>query len=178
MNYYAYNQGGSDYGPFTIEQLRAKLASGALKPDKSVRPDGTEDWCLLSELLSTAPSADGQPIAEGTQIVHTPAVIKRYKDAYLVARATDGIGGVVKFIGALLGIIIVIAGFVVGSQGRDNTMFVVGSFILAAIVTIPFYVLGVLVSAHGQVLKASLDEAVHTSPFLTDHQRASAMSLI
>jgi hypothetical protein len=39
------------------------------------------------------------------------------------------------------------------------------------------YVIGVLVSAQGQILKATLDTAVHTSPFLDDDQRLIAMRL-
>ncbi|MGZ5483341.1 MAG: hypothetical protein ACXWID_15320 [Pyrinomonadaceae bacterium] len=40
-----------------------------------------------------------------------------------------------------------------------------------------FFLLGVLISAQGQLLMAHADSAVHTSPFLTDEERASAMSL-
>jgi hypothetical protein len=39
------------------------------------------------------------------------------------------------------------------------------------------YVLGILVSAQGQILKASLDNAVNGSPFLTNEHRAKVMSL-
>jgi len=40
-----------------------------------------------------------------------------------------------------------------------------------------FYIVGVLVSAQGQILKASLDGAVNSSPFLADEHRARIMSL-
>jgi hypothetical protein len=60
---------------------------------------------------------------------------------------------------------------------RGEGPFLYGGIALAFVIAIPLYALGVLVSAHGQVLKASLDEAVHTSPFLTDADRASVMSL-
>jgi hypothetical protein len=40
-----------------------------------------------------------------------------------------------------------------------------------------FFILGSLVSAQGQILKATLDGAVNTSPFLTDEQRAQMMRL-
>ena len=39
------------------------------------------------------------------------------------------------------------------------------------------FVLGVIVSAHGQLTKATLDGAVNGSPFLTSEQRAEVMSL-
>ena len=63
-------------------------------------------------------------------------------------------------IGMIIGGIAIVVGLVVG-----------------AVVAIPLFVLGVFVAAHGQVLKATLDEAVHTSPFLTDDERATTMSL-
>jgi hypothetical protein len=40
-----------------------------------------------------------------------------------------------------------------------------------------FYLLGVLVAAQGQTLLASLDSAVNSSPFLTNHQKAEILSL-
>ena len=101
----------------------------------------------------------------------------RYHDAYLVARATDGIGGGVKIVGFILGAAIAFFGFAQGSANGGNNFLIVGGIILAAVITVPFYVLGVLVSANAQALKASLDAAVHTSPFLTDADKASVMSL-
>ena len=47
----------------------------------------------------------------------------------------------------------------------------------AVIVGVPLYVLGILVSAQGQILKATLDSAVTNSPFLTEDQMAEVMSL-
>jgi hypothetical protein len=55
MNCYIYNPGGSDRGPLTIEQLRAKLASGIYSPKEQVRAEETESWCDLSEVLSDVP---------------------------------------------------------------------------------------------------------------------------
>ena len=123
--------------------------------------------------------ADLTSIAEKTFRPDTVAerAAERYRNAYTVARATDGIGSVIKFIGIALGIIVALVGFIIGSGNRGSGIFVIGGLLLAAVIGIPLYVLGVLVSAHGQVLKANLDEAVHTSPFLTDQQRASVMSL-
>lgn len=101
----------------------------------------------------------------------------RYHDAYLVARVTDGIGGVVKIVGFIIGAAIAFAGFKMGSTNDENNSLIVGSIILAAVITVPFYVLGVLVSTLAQSLKALLDAAVHTSPFLTDADKASVMSI-
>jgi hypothetical protein len=46
--------------------------------------------------------------------------------------------------------------------------------ILAGLV---LYVFGILISAQGQILQATLDSAVNSSPFLTDEMRAEMMSL-
>lgn len=60
MNYYVYNPGGADYGPFTIEQLRSKFVPGIYNP--KVRAENSKDWCPLSERLSASglqvPSAE------------------------------------------------------------------------------------------------------------------------
>ena len=40
-----------------------------------------------------------------------------------------------------------------------------------------YFVLGVFISAQGQLLKATLDAAVHTSPFLDDEEKAAALGI-
>ena len=83
-----------------------------------------------------------------------------------------------KVLGFILGGVIALVGLAAGNQGyQSNPILIVGGLMFGAVVAIPLFVLGVLVAAQGQVLKANLDEAVHTSPFLTDEQRASLMSL-
>ena len=39
------------------------------------------------------------------------------------------------------------------------------------------WIFGALISSQGQLLKATLDSAVNTSPFLDDSERARMMSL-
>jgi hypothetical protein len=102
---------------------------------------------------------------------------KRYKDAYLVARAVAAIGESMKYIGVVLGLIVVVVGFYIGNQLERGLMYSVGGAVAGILVAIPLYLLGILVSAQGQVLKASLDVAVHTSPFLDTEQKAKAMRL-
>jgi hypothetical protein len=111
---------------------------------------------------------------------------KRYKDAYRVARTTTGVGSTIKGVGALLGILIFLGVFALAA-GQRNVYGVRGgdiqviSLIVGAIfggtVWLVFFIWGVLVSAQGQILKASLDGAVNGSPFLTNEQRATIMSL-
>ena len=39
------------------------------------------------------------------------------------------------------------------------------------------YLLGLLISAQGQILLVQADSAVHTSPFMTNEEKAKVMSL-
>ena len=111
---------------------------------------------------------------------------KRYKDAYLVARTTTGVGSMIKGVGALLGTLIFVGAIVLaanqrnvyGVRGSDiQIISVIVATIFGGTVWLVFFIWGVLVSAQGQILKASLDGAVNGSPFLTNEQRASIMSL-
>src|SRR5436190_6483474 len=101
----------------------------------------------------------------------------RYKDAYLVARAITAIGKSVKGLGILLSLIVVGVGYYIGTQAGGGMMYSVGEAVAGVVVAIPLYLLGIVVSAQDQVLKASLDGAVNTSPFLDIEHKAKAMSL-
>ena len=81
-----------------------------------------------------------------------------------------GLGNSIKVVGAILAGIIVLGSLNLGS-------FAVAGIFLAAIAGGLFWVCGVIVAAHGQVLTATLDTAVASSRFLTDTERAEAMSL-
>ncbi len=114
---------------------------------------------------------------------HDPAgtsakLSKRYRDAYLVARTIVTVGSVVKGIGIFLAIVITLAAFVVASQGQDNFKMGLAGILIGVVVGVPLYVLGILVSAQGQILKATLDVAVNGSPFLSNDQKAEMMLLV
>ena len=94
----------------------------------------------------------------------------------LVGRAIDGIGGFVKGAGLVLGVLVAF-GTAAAASRMLRPAGVGVALLIGVIVACPLYVLGVLVSASGQMLKASLDAAVHTSPFLTNEQRMDVMSL-
>jgi hypothetical protein len=100
------------------------------------------------------------------------SIAKRYRDAYLEARAIIGFGSIVKGIGIILGIIILVL-----SISGDRNNFGLFGVIIALVIGVVFYVLGLLISAAGQILQATLDTAINTSEFLTRDQRASVMSL-
>lgn len=96
------------------------------------------------------------------------------------ARVTNGWGNLVKGIGIAIAILLALVGVVFLSEGGlGNATFALGvvTIFFGIISGGGFYVAGILVSAQGQMLKASLDCAVNSSPFLTNKERALIMSL-
>ncbi|SRR5579885_344042 len=111
---------------------------------------------------------------------YVSSLMNRYKDAYLVARVTVRFGGIIKLIGIIIGALFAIIGFISIGNGRaGDAAFAVGfvSIVFGIFAGVLFYIVGVFVSAQGQILKASLDSAVNSSPFLGDEHRARIMSL-
>lgn len=99
----------------------------------------------------------------------------RYKDAYSVASAAVGIGSIIKGVGVVLGLLIFFGPVVLGES--TNSLLMASGVLLAIIIGIIMYMLGILTSAQGQILKASLDSAVNSSPFLSSDAKAEIMSL-
>ncbi len=93
---------------------------------------------------------------------------QRYTDAYLVARAVDGTGQTVKFAGYVVAALLTLIGLV--GANRFGAVGVFVGLLLGVLTALPFYALGVLVSAQGQILKATLDTAVNSSPLLSQDQ--------
>ena len=81
----------------------------------------------------------------------------------------------VKRLALILGACIAIAAIVTIAQG--STAYGVVGLLVGVVVTLPIYVLGILVAALGQILKATLDTAVTNSPFLKTEEMAKVMSL-
>jgi hypothetical protein len=109
-------------------------------------------------------------------------------DAYREARAVVSLGVAIKTVGWILGAILGCAAVYLYIQSQPHTTasssllgvpawvsFVVGIWAIATVLA--FWVIGVLVCAREQHLMASLDSAVNSSPFLSNEQRARAMSL-
>lgn len=110
------------------------------------------------------------------------AVVQRYQDAYRVGNAIVGIGSIIKAVGFVLaGLIVVVSllgGAAVGSQsGAAGFASILTGAIAAGIVGLLFWLAGVLISSQGQLLLATLDNAVNHSPFISDDERAVAMAL-
>lgn len=137
--------------------------------------DGTSPRLAAKpESRSDSPSSSSRSERSSSPAA-TSSATKRYSDAYLVARTITGIGDLVKVVALILGGCIILAAIFVATQ--DNATFAVAGFILAFVVAIPIYVLGILVAAQGQILKSTLDTAVTNSPFLKREEMAKVMSL-
>ncbi len=107
---------------------------------------------------------------------YSPKVMSRYTDGYCLARAIVAVGALVKTLGLVAAGVMLRIGIGMANVTNSGLASVV-SIPVAGLVWLLLWVLGVLVSAQGQILKANLDEAVNTSPFLMDNQRAQIMSL-
>src|SRR6266542_356390 len=110
----------------------------------------------------------------------TVAVIHRYRDGYRVAKAIVAIGSTIKVVGFILAGLMALFGLLAGGSnlGAAGTFAgLLGALILGGIVALVFWLCGVIVSAQGQILMATLDSAVGRSPFLSDDDRAAVMSL-
>ncbi len=120
--------------------------------------------------------------------VSTAKVMKRYNDAYRVAKAVIALGTTLNVLGALVALLLFGGAFLYTTQGhtvgshpahRSNgggdVAVQIASFFAASFVWLVFYVFSVIIRAQGQMLRASLDGAVHSSPFLNDDERAQAM---
>jgi hypothetical protein len=110
---------------------------------------------------------------------HGEKVMSRYTDAYRVARVIVGVGKVVKTLGIVAFLLMIVIGVGIDDAISPNSRraWLAGA-IVGGIVWLIAWVLGVIVSAQGQLLKANIDQAVNTSPFLLDDQRAKIMSLV
>jgi len=93
-------------------------------------------------------------------------LMTRYDDAYLTARTLNGAGQIVKVVGFVLAGLIALSGFAVAGKG-GGTGFVFSGLLLGALIGLLCYAFGVLVASQGQILKATLDTAINSSPLLS-----------
>ena len=98
--------------------------------------------------------------------------MNRYEDAYRLAKTLVAVGNNIKVIGGIIAGLFVVASLLSGS----GPLMLIG-FAVSAVIGVLSWVGGVVVAAQGQILQANLDSAVSLSPFLTDTERAAAMSL-
>ncbi len=131
------------------------------------------DWSLgLKTSESKGRSVDVQ---SSDTLVKT--LMRRYSDAYTEANAVVVIGRAIKGISVLIFILMIIAVLAILLAGQDSHrgrnemlspgMFAGIGFIVTIIISLPIYVLGLLVSAQGQTALATLDTAVNSSRHLS-----------
>ena len=175
---------------YTLDKIRSEFQTGKLDKSWPVRSDNEREWKTIRQLLEshgdTLPPKVGSPtrsMARSSAISSEPIqsnlsdkMIKRYKDAYLIARTVNGFGSLIKALGAILAVIIILPSLLMMQQDAYRPFSFIG-IIFGIFGGILLYLLGIIVSAQGQILMASLDSAVNSSPFLTNVQRGKAMSL-
>ncbi|MFZ0310810.1 MAG: hypothetical protein WAL89_21750 [Candidatus Sulfotelmatobacter sp.] len=140
--------------------------------------------------MTTLPSTPVQLTPNPQQVPQRSSISGRYADAYFKANLQNGLGTTIKTLSLVIGGLI--AGFallyalsqLVPQQGMFGaTANPIGAALgfFAAIVGAAMagigWIFGALISSQGQLLKATLDSAVNTSPFLDDSERARMMSL-
>jgi hypothetical protein len=149
--------------------------------------DGDFDVCWRCQLeRPRVPSATGaqeaeadtQPAASLFDAPEPPQenenILTRYQDGYRVAKVINGFGETCKAVGMSLGGLIAL-GSIIAASG--SSLVVVIGLVFGSIVGFVGWAIGVLISAQGQIVKATLDTAVNSSPFLSNEERAKIMSL-
>ena len=176
MQYWIKLNGGSDL-PLTKEELFSKYA-GQLTSDTACAKVGENKWGKLSDYFPDwqNPADDPAEMAARTKGIPQRA-IARYADAYRVADSVVSIGAFIKVLSVLVAVGSVFVGGLAGAETSSGIL-LYWAVLSGVCAGIPVFVVGLLVCAAGRLVKASIDTAVHSSPFLTDSEKASVMSLV
>lgn len=124
---------------------------------------------MASDETKSALAKHNQPVISSSRIE------KRYSTAYNIANSNEGTGSIYKALAFLVGVLVVV-GAVMLSFNFDLWI----SFFAAVVgiaIAINIYITGIQIMAQGQLVKATLDTAINTSPFLNDEQKATVMGL-
>lgn len=110
--------------------------------------------------------------------------LDHYKDSYTLAKTSIKFGNIAKIVGfasaGIVGFLGLLLTLILVSTYRDAGVAFVVFLILATIgaaIGALFYGLGIALTVSGKNLSASLDSAVHTSPFLTNEQKTQTMNI-
>jgi hypothetical protein len=183
--YYYSDATGQSVGPLSYDELALLFESGQIKPETYVAEEGDDKWKPFSSISkSQTTSASDQPVSS-TPMANPKIVMSRYSSAFTVARDTVTAGLCIKVFAVILGLIISLGGGFGTTQyfpphGNDSLSLlaeILGPIILAFIVSLPLYILGILVKAQGQFLLATLDGVVQSSPFLNDEQKVTVLRI-
>lgn len=181
---YMIDVSGQISGPHSLGDLVRLREQDRLPDDtKLIYPE--ESWSQATELRSSPKLLSR--LHQLRQSAHSeitlppiPAershIVDRYTDAYRVGGAIVALGTAIQVIGGVLAGLVFVASRSSGNGPLGAEGLVVGIF-LAVVIGGVAWILGVIVKAQGQILRATLDTAVANSPFLTNQERAEAMGL-
>ena len=166
-------------GPFALIEIREMARSGRLSSGQSIasvtrgtRP--TEDDFVSAEDLGLIGS-NTQSVRSRRGGADNSLLTGRYHDAYQIARAIIGQGSALKVLAFVLGGLAVLLGVLAADELGEVALFAGG--ILGIAIGLPIYQLGVLISAQGQLLIATLDTAVNTSPLLSETEQREILGV-
>jgi hypothetical protein len=117
--------------------------------------------------------------------------VSRYQEGYRLARTISGLSQVCKVAGLLAGIFVVVFGVMgsetvmrpnpsmvgIASLQAQHNVYLLSVIFFGALVALIGWIAGVVMGGYSQQLKATLDTAVHGSPYLSSTQRAPVMRL-
>ncbi len=152
------------------------LTANSQVPPVLIAAQETSVPSTVTQTLTTPTTADARTL-------YADSAIQRYWDAYLVVGTVNNMGTLSKGIGGAGGGFICLISMIAFSSTTSNPygslaqVFMGMGFLLGTAFGVGFFVLGVVISAQGQIMMATLDAAVNSSPFLDDMQRAKTMSL-
>lgn len=141
---------------------------------KPIYSDHTPTWCIECGEPLPAEVQEKVPLLNASTVlaersIDSAGLEKRYREGYAAARFIVGVGDTVKILGIMASCVLFFAAFF--AKGP----FVVLGLVAALIVGGIFYIAGVLISAQGQLLLATLDTAVNSSPLLDNGQKAQIL---
>ena len=151
-----------------------------LPPDWQATPPPLTMEPSLTELYSVANPSRNDP-GRSNLDDRARRVVRRYRDAYAEARVIIQVGTIVKTAAIFLAIGIFAGILLMANYASYNNEVsgeaVVAGLVISCPIGFSIFWAGVLICSTGQLLLASLDSAVHGSPFLDDEGKAEAMGL-
>jgi hypothetical protein len=95
----------------------------------------------------------------------------RYRNAYAIANGNIAIGNALKVIGIVLAIVIILAAVSKSSNSFGSSAWIMGGLVGGVFVGISAYSIGIWITSQGQMMKATIDTAINTSPLIDNEQK-------
>lgn len=121
---------------------------------------------------------------ESKAVLNENQTLNHYQDSYSLAKTAIKFGNIAKIAGfvsaGIIGFLGLFLTLILVSNYRDAGVAFVVFLILVTVgaaIGALFYGLGIALTVLGQNLSATLDSAVHGSPFMTNEQKAQAMNI-